>query len=76
LFVITLVGSGGVANALLAGAELPIFETSGFVSAMIIGMLIGRRVSRKLQAWQVQRGFAALLFFVSGLMFFKAYLNF
>jgi uncharacterized membrane protein YfcA len=43
---------------------------------MISGMLIGRRVSRKLQAWQVQRGFALLLFCVSGYMLFKTYLNF
>ena len=76
LFVITLVGSGGVVNALLAGAELPVVETSSFVGAMISGMLIGRRVSRKLQAWQVQRGFALLLFCVSGYMLVKAYLNF
>ena len=76
LFVITLVGSGGVANALLAGAELPVVETSSFVGTMIGGMLIGRRVSRKLQAWQVQRGFALLLFCVSGYMLVKAYLNF
>ncbi|MEY3468171.1 MAG: hypothetical protein RL203_265, partial [Pseudomonadota bacterium] len=76
LFVITLVGSGGVANALLAGAELPVVETSSFVGAMIGGMLIGRRVSRKLQAWQVQRGFALLLFAVSLYMLGKAYLNF
>ena len=76
LFVITLVGSGGVVNALLAGAELPVVETSSFVGAMICGMLIGRRVSRKLQPWQVQRGFAVLLSLVSTYMLFKAYLNF
>ena len=76
LFVIMLVGSGGVVNALLAGAELPVVETSSFVGAMICGMLIGRRVSRKLQPWQVQRGFAALLSLVSAYMLFKAYLNF
>ena len=76
LFVITLVGSGGVVNALLAGAELPVVETSSFVGAMITGMLIGRRVSRKLQAWQVQRGFAALLFSISLYMLAKAYSNF
>ena len=51
-------------------------ETSGFVGAMICGMLIGRRVSRKLQPWQVQRGFAVLLSLVSAYMLFKAYLNF
>lgn len=76
LLVLTLVGSGGVVNALLAGAQLPVFETGGFVGAMISGMLIGRRVSRKLQAQQVQRGFAVLLLGVSVYMFYKAYLNF
>lgn len=76
LFVITLVGSGGVVNALLAGAELPAVETSNFVGAMISGMLIGRRVSRNLQAWQVQRGFAILLFAISLYMLAKAYFNY
>jgi uncharacterized protein len=54
LFVITLVGSGGVISALPAGAELPVIETSSFVGAMVSGMLVGRKVSRRLQAWQVQ----------------------
>ena len=76
LFVITLVGSGGVINAVLAGAEIPWVETSCFVAAMVAGMLAGRRVSRQLKSWQVQRGFAALLACVSVYMFVKAYLNF
>jgi uncharacterized membrane protein YfcA len=76
LFVITLVGSGGVVNALLAGAELPVIATSGFVGAMVSGMLIGRRVSRTLQPWQIQRGFALLLFLVSAYMLFKAFLTY
>ena len=75
LFVITLVGTGGVVNSLLAGAQLPVPQTASFVCAMVGGMLLGRRVSRQLQAWQVQRGFAALLFFVSMYMLTKAYLN-
>lgn len=76
LFVIALVGSGGVVNAVLAGAELPVLETSSFIGAMIGGMLMGRRVSRKLQPWQVQRGFAFLLFIVSAYMLFKAFLTY
>jgi len=76
LFVIALVGSGGVANALLSGADLPLVETASFVAAMMGGMLIGRRVSRKLQAWQVQRGFAMLLAAVSLYMLLKAYASF
>lgn len=73
LFVIALVGSGGVISALLAGAELPVIETSGFVGAMVSGMLVGRKVSRRLQPWQVQRGFAFLLLIVSAYMLFKAF---
>jgi uncharacterized membrane protein YfcA len=76
LFVIALVGVGGVGNALMAGVELPVVETSSFVIAMVGGMLVGRSVSRKLQTWQVQRGFALLLWGVSGYMIFRAYLNF
>lgn len=76
LFVITLVGSGGVVNALLNGAELPVAATSSFVAAMIAGMLIGRLISRKLQSWHVQRGFALLLFSVSIYMSIRAYTNF
>lgn len=76
LFVITLVGSGGVINSLMAGAELPVLETSSFVGAMVSGMLLGRFVSRKLEAWQVQLGFSVLLMCVSVFMLFKAYTNF
>jgi uncharacterized membrane protein YfcA len=73
LFVITLVGSGGVINALLAGAVIPVVETSSFVAAMIGGMVIGRQVSRQLKPWHVQRGFSVLLFGVSVYMLTKAY---
>lgn len=76
LFVITLVGSGGVINSLLAGVELPVLETTGFVLAMISGMLLGRFFSRKLIAWQIQRGFAVLLSLVSIFMLYKAFVNF
>jgi len=76
LFVITLVGGGGVVSAMHGGAELPWFETSVFVSSMVGGMLMGRRLVHRLQAWQVQRGFALLLFFVSAYMLLKTFLSF
>ncbi len=76
LFVIALVGSGGVVNSLLAGVELPLYETAAFVAAMISGMLLGRGFSRKLQPWQVQRGFALLLSAVSAYMFYKAIISY
>jgi uncharacterized membrane protein YfcA len=40
---------------------------------MVGGMLVGRKVSRRLQAWQVQREFAFLLFIVSACMLFQAF---
>jgi len=76
LFVITLVGSGGVVNSILSGAVLPLYETTSFVLAMISGMLIGRFFSRKLVAWQIQRGFAMLLCFVSFYMSYKAMVSY
>jgi uncharacterized membrane protein YfcA len=76
LFVITLVGSGGVLNALMANAELPFMETTAFVSAMVAGMLIGRRLAHRLHAWHIQRGFALLLLIVSAQMMIRAYFNF
>jgi uncharacterized membrane protein YfcA len=76
LFVITLVGSGGVINALMAGVQLPLIETSSFVAAMLGGMLVGRGISRKLEARMVQRGFALLLFSVSVYMLFKSFMSF
>jgi uncharacterized membrane protein YfcA len=76
LFVITLVGSGGVINALMAGVQLPLLETSSFVAAMVGGMLVGRSISRKLEARLVQRVFALLLLGVSVYMLFKAVVNF
>ena len=65
LCVITLVGCGGVLNAVLSGAELPLVETTSFIATVIGGMLVGRGISRKLQPWQVQRAFALLLSMVS-----------
>lgn len=76
LFVITLVGSGGVINALILGAQFPVIETSGFVSSMIMGMLVGRYLSHKMKAWQVQLGFSVLLMGVSVYMLSKAVISF
>ena len=73
LFLIALVSSGGVINALNSGAQLPALETSGFVLAMVSGMLIGRTVSRRLNMRQVQMGFAGLLWALSTYLVIKAW---
>ena len=71
LFLITLVSGGGVVNAISNGAQLPPVETVGFVSAMTVGMLIGRRVTQYLKPVQIQIGFGLLLAFVSLYMLAK-----
>jgi len=72
LFLITLVGSGGVINAVHRGAVMPMPETLLFVGVMTLGMLIGRRVSRLLQPAMVQRSFSLLLAAVSCFLVAKA----
>ncbi|MDI9332387.1 MAG: sulfite exporter TauE/SafE family protein [Alphaproteobacteria bacterium] len=73
LFLISLVSGGGVISALLSGAVLPAMETSGFVAAMVSGMLIGRFFSRRLDPKQVQLGFAILLLALSVYLFYRAW---
>jgi uncharacterized membrane protein YfcA len=60
----------------MAGVQLPLLETRSFVAAMVGGMLVGRSISRKLEARLVQRVFALLLLGVSVYMLFKAFMNF
>jgi uncharacterized membrane protein YfcA len=43
---------------------------------MVGGMLVGRGISRKLEARMVQRGFALLLLGVSVYMLFKSFMSF
>jgi uncharacterized membrane protein YfcA len=73
LFVITLVSGGGVINALASGAQVPMMETIGFVAAMVSGMLVGRKVTRRLQPHHIQTGFGLLLIAVGCFMLWKAW---
>ena len=73
LFVITLVSGGGVVNALASGAQAPMLETTGFVAAMVSGMLIGRKITRRLQPHHIQTGFGLLLIAVGCFMLWKAW---
>ena len=61
LFVIALLGTGGVLSALAHGAIMPLKESSYFVAAMIVGMLCGRALAQRLSAQRVQQGFGVLL---------------
>jgi uncharacterized membrane protein YfcA len=73
LFLIAMVSGGGAINALISGAQLPWAETSGFVAAMVSGMLLGRFFSRKLKPQQVQMGFAVLLLALSIYLWLKVW---
>ncbi len=65
LLVIAAVSSGGIVLALLHGAVIPPLATAWFAGATAGGMLLGRRLSRRLSAAQVQRGFAVVLALVA-----------
>jgi uncharacterized membrane protein YfcA len=73
LFLIFMVSTGGVVNAVMSGVALPWFETSAFMLAMVSGMLSGRHLSRRLNAKQVQLGFSWLLLALSLYMMLKAW---
>ncbi len=73
LLVTALVATGAVTSALFQGAILPIGITLLFTTATVIGMLIGRRLSRHVSARQVQLGFAGILFVVAGSLMLKSF---
>jgi uncharacterized membrane protein YfcA len=72
LFVIALVGTGGVVTALLHGAVLPIQVCILFSVATAIGMSIGRYLSIYISAHRIQQGFATVLIGVALLLVIKA----
>jgi uncharacterized membrane protein YfcA len=61
LLVVALVGAGGVLTAIAQGASLPMPATLLFSCAAVSGMLLGRKLSKRLAAHHVQRIFALLL---------------
>jgi len=73
LFVIALVGSAGVGNSVLQGAELPFVITTLFVASAVSGMLIGRRIVHFLPERKVQLAFASLLLFVAIKLIYSAF---
>ena len=61
LLVIAVVSSGGIVLALVHGAVIPPAITCWFAGATAAGMLLGRQLSGRLDARQVQSGFALVL---------------
>jgi hypothetical protein len=72
LMVTALVSTSAVASALLHGAVLPPAVTATFATAIAIGMVGGRLLSRRVSGRQVQLGFAAILVMVAGSLLAKA----
>jgi uncharacterized membrane protein YfcA len=61
LMVITLVGIGGVANAIAHGVVMPLQATVLFALATAMGMLAGRLMAPHLSEHHIRRGFALVL---------------
>ncbi|MFZ6816392.1 sulfite exporter TauE/SafE family protein [Undibacterium sp. Rencai35W] len=65
LLVIALVGSAGVASAVMHGAVIPLEFTAFFMLSSALGMLAGRYIGRHLREHTVQIAFAGLLVLVA-----------
>ena len=72
LFVIALVGFGGVMTAVMRGVQLPLQVCLFFTIATAAGMVIGRYLSGLLPAHRIQQGFATVLVVVALMLLAKA----
>lgn len=75
LFVIALVGFGGVFTAVLHGALLPLQICLYFTAATALGMAIGRYLAGYLAPHRIQQGFAIVLVGVALALIVKAVMN-
>ncbi|OHX12121.1 sulfite exporter TauE/SafE family protein [Chromobacterium sphagni] len=73
LLVIALVGGGGVLAAWRHGVHIPALPSAVFVLAAMGGMLLGRRLIRRLSPPQVLRGFSLLVTAVAVALLHRAW---
>lgn len=73
LMVISLVGSSAITSALAQGATLPPLVTGFFIGSTIVGVLVGRIISKHLPARQVQLVFIMVLLGVAISLLVKAF---
>lgn len=73
LLVIALVGAAGFGSSLAHGATIPWTLAFWFVIATVIGMALGRRITRLLSAQMVQFYFALLLLLVATYLLVKVF---
>lgn len=76
LFVIALVGSGGIASAWAAGHEIPFLTALPFMGATVLGMLLGRRFMHFVSTSFLQKGLALLILLVAIGMLVTAWWSF
>ena len=65
LMVIALVGASGVGSAIIHQTSIPWGSAAVFSATTVFGMLLGRRLIKKISANHVQVGFAAVLTLVA-----------
>ncbi len=71
LLVMTLVGSSGVASAVVSGGEIPLDVTLGFLTGSIPGLFAGSFIGRQLPGPLVARIFSATIVCVAAFVIFK-----
>ena len=71
LFLIALVSGGGALNAQLQGHVWPP-ETPWFVGVLSLGVMLGRRISHRVDASWTQRAFSILLLVLAAAMLWQA----
>jgi uncharacterized membrane protein YfcA len=72
LLVITLVGGSGVASELIAGREIPLGITLGFLAGSIPGLFAGSFVGRRLPGPLVARIFSVTIVCVAAFVILKS----
>ncbi|MDM1021981.1 sulfite exporter TauE/SafE family protein [Acinetobacter sp. VNK23] len=72
LLIICLIGGFSILIHVLDGFHYPVDISLGFVSACIIGMLIGRKAIGLISVKTVQKSFALTVFCVANYILFKA----
>ncbi|MCK9506494.1 MAG: sulfite exporter TauE/SafE family protein [Porticoccaceae bacterium] len=65
LFVITLIGTSGIAAAIISARKLDLAVTALFLAGGITGMLMGRKIANRIAGPLLQKTFAGMLLLVA-----------
>jgi uncharacterized membrane protein YfcA len=72
LLVVALVGGSSILMSVMSGYDFPTAVALPFIIACMIGMLLGRYLSQRLNELTVQRAFAVLVLTVALSLFYQA----